>query len=489
MNLVLEHERACIFHGDSAQLGEVLPENSVDSIVCDPPAGIFMMGRGWDSDRGGQAQWVTWLAELLAPSFRALKPGGSALFWALPRTSDWTMAAVRRAGFEIRDVIHDAIAADSLVESFVDGLAPEQRLAFARMVESQSSPILYHLFGSAMPKSIDMNREYDMHFCTLPGRHCDKNYPKKRRPDDHLCPPHPRREEGRGERSALKPSVEHWIFARKPLKGTYVENHLEYGTGGLNVDACRLGHEEAAEEMNVTAAGHFGKSERVGVMTASPAAAGRWPAHLTLTHAPGCCKVGTEVEQVDAYTSTGAPREPEDPADFRMGAQTAAPGPVVEYAVYACVPECPVAIVEAQRDGASRFYYVAKAPRSEKDAGLAHLTPKTGGEATGRDDDSAGVNNPRAGAGRTGGARNHHPTSKGVALMSWLVRLVTPPGGTVLDMFAGSGTTGVAALAEGFNFIGCELEPDYLPLVVGRVRHALGLPPEPAPEQTAEPGR
>jgi site-specific DNA-methyltransferase (adenine-specific) len=125
--------------------------------------------------------------------------------------------------------------------------------------------------------------------------------------------------------------------------------------------------------------------------------------------------------------------------------------------------------IEGSSGGASRFFYVAKAARAERDAGLAHLPPRTGGEATDRKDGSDGLNSPRAGAGRRGGARNTHPTVKPIELMRYLVRLVTPPGGLVLDPFAGSGTTGIAALREGARFVGVDLEPEYARLAIARI--------------------
>ena len=121
--------------------------------------------------------------------------------------------------------------------------------------------------------------------------------------------------------------------------------------------------------------------------------------------------------------------------------------------------------------GASRFFYVAKATRAEKDAGLDHLPLRTGGDATDREEGSAGLNSPRAGSGRTGGVRNHHPTVKSIALMRWLCRLITPPGGIVLDLFAGSGTTGLAALAEGLRFVGVEREAEFVDVAAGRLAH------------------
>lgn len=119
--------------------------------------------------------------------------------------------------------------------------------------------------------------------------------------------------------------------------------------------------------------------------------------------------------------------------------------------------------------GASRFYYVAKPSRAERDMGCYDLPASTGGEATDRTDGSAGLENPRAGAGRTGGARNIHPTVKPVELMRWLVRLVSPPGGTVLDPFAGSGTTGMACVLESRAFIGIEREAQYVAIAKRRI--------------------
>lgn len=119
------------------------------------------------------------------------------------------------------------------------------------------------------------------------------------------------------------------------------------------------------------------------------------------------------------------------------------------------------------------FRYVAKPSTRERDDGLDHLPVRSGGEATDRSDGSAGLDSPRAGAGRRGGRRNVHPTVKPIALMRWLCRLVARPGGVILDPFCGSGSTGVAALAEGFKFIGSELTDEYLPIIVGRLEHAL----------------
>jgi DNA modification methylase len=247
-----------------------------------------------------------------------------------------------------------------------------------------------------------------------------------------------------GHGTGLKPAVEHWILARKALEGTYAQNVLAHGTGTLNIDACRIPHRNAADQASatpggiVTAAAYQMPNVRDAprsTFTRPDTSKGRWPANLSLEHNEACV-LGCPVSELDRQSMKGG-------------------------------------------GGASRFFFVAKPSRKERDEGLENLPQKTGGEATGRIDGSAGTMNPRAGAGRTGGARNTHPTVKSVALMRWLVRLITPPGGLVLDPFAGSGSTGVAALAEGFRFLGIELGGDdgeYIPILEGRIRRALETP-------------
>jgi site-specific DNA-methyltransferase (adenine-specific) len=127
---------------------------------------------------------------------------------------------------------------------------------------------------------------------------------------------------------------------------------------------------------------------------------------------------------------------------------------------------------QASQGGASRFFYVAKASKRDRNEGLEDLQETSAADMVEREPDSAGMNSPRAGAGRTSGAKNFHPTVKPTALMQYLVKLVTPPGGTVLDPFTGSGSTGKAAILEGFDFIGIELTEDYWPIIEGRLKHA-----------------
>lgn len=279
--------------------------------------------------------------------------------------------------------------------------------------------------------------------------------------------------EGMG--TALKPAVEHWILARKPLDGTVGANFEKHGTGVLQIDACRI---ETSDTWNPARPhanawlGTFVTKDRV----VEQHAAGRWPAHLSLEHAETCCYVGDG--KWECVLGCPVRTLDEQSGDRPSGNAVNHAGALGMMNDDGWQPKKRTSPKRQEKpSGASRFFYVAKGSRSEKDAGLAHLAPKSGGEATGREEGSAGTANPRAGAGRTGGARNFHPTVKSVDLMRWLVRLVTPPGGTVLDMFAGSGTTGVAALAEGLSFIAVEQGGDdgeYIPIIEGRLRHALG---------------
>jgi site-specific DNA-methyltransferase (adenine-specific) len=238
-----------------------------------------------------------------------------------------------------------------------------------------------------------------------------------------------------GQGTALKPACEDWWLVRKPLDGTVAANVERWGTGGLQIDACRIGSPDA---------------HTVGRKNSEAHALGRWPANVTLDEEAAAMLDEQSGERRSAgdYPSASEAREGVTNFHGKQGA------------------------LYSDKGGASRFYYVAKPSGKERDAGCEHLPPRSGGEATDREDGSAGVANPRAGAGRGGGRRNFHPTVKSIALMRWLCRLITPPGGVVLDPFAGSGSTGVAALAEGFSFVGIEQSPEYLEIAKARLVHA-----------------
>lgn len=222
-----------------------------------------------------------------------------------------------------------------------------------------------------------------------------------------------KRWEGYG--TALKPAHEPIVLARKPLSGTVAATVLEHGTGALNIGGCRIGSESTARN-NKAEMGYHGGNTAQEYSTGSDA--GRWPANVILDPEAG-------------------------------------------------------ALLDEQSAGASRFFYCAKTSRTEREAGLEHMRKASAGELTGgRAEGSDGLKNPRAGAGRTSSGRaNVHPTVKPIELMRWLVRLVTPPGGRVLDPFTGSGSTGCAAVLEGAAFVGVELSPEYVEIAKARIRH------------------
>lgn len=252
--------------------------------------------------------------------------------------------------------------------------------------------------------------------------------------------------------TALKPSAEHWILARKPLEGTVAANVLKHGTGALNIDGTRIGTEVRPNVVPLGKSGSVYGAGLEGGTTIGTTTLGRWPANVTLDE-----DAARALDEQSGERTSGKPgvrRKPHDTASMLGGLGTTG---IVETGY-------------ADSGGASRFFYVAKASRAEKDAGLDHLAVKSGGEATGRKDGAAALASPRTGAGRTGTARNTHPTVKSVALMRWLVRLITPPGGLVLDPFMGSGSTGVAALAEGCRFLGIEREAEYAKIARARLR-------------------
>ena len=227
--------------------------------------------------------------------------------------------------------------------------------------------------------------------------------------------------------TALKPASEHWWLVRKPLVGTVAANVERYGTGALNIDASRVGtvawKHPGSPAVGTSAYGDYAGSE------ARTHEGGRWPPNLLLSHTEDCvegaCADGCAVAEMDGQSGTTRSRvgKPRGSATSGDGWGMTATG--AEY---------------ADSGGASRFFpvfrYQAKPSQSEK------------------------------------GATNVHPTVKSIGLMDWLIRLVTPLGGVVLDPFLGSGTTGVAAAKGGFGFIGIEREAEYLAIARARIEAA-----------------
>lgn len=244
--------------------------------------------------------------------------------------------------------------------------------------------------------------------------------------------------------TALKPAWEPIILARKPLAGTVAANVGRHGTGALRIDDCRIeGAVPSVPQPDFTSARHgitgLDATAHNGEMSSAPG--GRWPANVALDE--GAARLLDE-SVGDLRPATSRSNRP-DRGPFSTGEAPLVPGDVY-----------------ADSGGASRFFYTAKASRGEREAGLREAVVGTlagGGE---------GASDPVS-ERFTKTARNIHPTVKPVDLMRWLVRLVTPPGGLVLDPFTGSGTTGVAAVLEDCRFLGIEREAEYVEIARARI--------------------
>ncbi|WP_447882286.1 DNA-methyltransferase [Serratia fonticola] len=352
-----------------------MADNSVDSIVTDPPYGLKFMGNKWDYQVPTVAQWVECL--------RVLKPGGHLLAFGGSRTYHRLVVNIEDAGFEIRDQ-------------------------------------LMWIYGSGFPKSKNLT-------------------------DEHA-----------GKGTALKPAHEPIVMARKPLAGTVEGNVDQYGTGALNIDLCRVPTEEALTGGAGGLLSHVRDDKAPDAEEWKAVQLGRWPANVLHDGSEDVVEAFPDAKgQQGDLKTTGKAR----PTRVVYGDMSA--------------PREHAMRIETSKS-AARFFYCAKVSKAERDEGMERFVPFSASDMTGgRKEDSAGINNPRAGAGRTGGARNNHPTVKPVDLMRYLCRLVTPAGGVVLDPFMGSGSTGKAALLEGLGFIGIELDPDHLTTAAARIGHSL----------------
>lgn len=545
-----------IINGDCFDVMPLLPDCSIDAIVTDPPYGIGFMGHEWDQpgdfgplaaedvpvavqggkrrrrqptaesgagharDRsrkntqgtGGKREGATpiegmkeggvgdhtrtrmrggamhagrydlslsanqrfqaWCEAWAREAFRVLKPGGHMLVSGGTRTSHRLTAGVEDAGFEIRDS-------------------------------------LLWIYGSGFPKSADPL----LSMVSLPRsttREAWRHWHRLARVMGG---------------TALKPSHEPIVVARKPLIGTVAQNMLEHETGALNIDGCRINGRERTEYG--LAAAERSQGSVYGKPSASAdfdASVGRWPGNLLLSHTDDCVRVGSREVASNGHfpgargpsgygsngehveESTGGGLKGQEDLDERH-----LRGETVE--TWECAPGCPVAALDAQSGeltsgrldrssitsenrifgarpkvltgiheansgGASRFFYCTKASRAERNAGLGAFErerpDRNTGHTDGRQWDIPGSRStPRA---------NIHPTVKPINLARWELRLVTPPGGIVLDPFAGSGTYGCAAVLEGFDFIGVERDAVYCEIARARIawwaEHPEGLPLE-----------
>jgi DNA modification methylase len=413
-----------IVHGDCLEVMRGMADNSVDSIVTDPPYGLSFMGKKWDYDVPGVDIWRECL--------RVLKPGGHLLSFAGTRTQHRMACAIEDAGFEIRDMIawvYGSGFPKSLdVSKAIDKAAGVERevIGFDPVAAKRTAAVGTNAFGDYKGQSGDI---------TAPATDAARQW--------------------QGWGTALKPALEPITVARKPLVGTVAANVLEWGTGALNIDGCRVGFvddADKAESVNKNQHADYNSNNGIRVPTKGiyhgdnrppenyNPTKGRFPANLIHD--------GSE-EVVGLFPNAG---------NGHWSYKPAKDGGIYKYGL----KDMPDGGSDKTVSSAARFFYCAKASRSERNAGLEGMPEKRPDERT---NTGMGTFVEKGVAKQS----NHHPTVKPIELMRYLVRLVTPPGGIVLDPFAGSGSTGVACAEEGFGFIGIEREAEYCEIARARI--------------------
>lgn len=421
-----------IRHGDCLEVLQGLPDNSVDSVTTDPPYGLSNTKPAQVADV--LAAWVTGDTEAVpakkggfmgadwdsfvpppavwAECLRVLKPGGHMAVFAGARTQDLMGLSIRLAGFEIRDT-------------------------------------LGWVYGSWFPKSMDVSKAIDK----AAGAEREQGTPGRyaaRRPRADVkavsayqdgvgsassalvtSPVTDAARQWSGWGTALKPAIEPIILARKPLDGTVAANVLAHGVGGLNIDACRVPGEPIeihARTRNITGANSMSGTSTGSTGTGEFRADGRFPANVLLDE-----HAAAEMDEQSGWSVSRA-----NTSSDGRGAEGS------HIFASSSLGRRDPSNSHTDSGGASRFFpvfkYQAKAPKKERPVIV-----------------------------REDGSKLMHPTVKPVALMEWLVTLITPEGGTTLDPFAGTGTTLQAARDKGFNAIGVEQDADYLALIEQRL--------------------
>ena len=469
-----EDGQVTLYLGDCLAVMREMPDASVDAVVTDPPAAIRFMGRSWDGDRGGRDRWIAWLAERMAEALRVLKPGGHALVWALPRTSGWTQMALEDAGFEVRDcIVH--IFGSGFPKSLDVSAAIDKAAGAVREVIAEGVPVRRMIPGADQNRTGSWIKDNGREFVpteTIPAT------------EDAAC--------WQGWGTALKPGQEIWWLARKPLAGTVASNVLAYGTGALNIAGCRVqGGSRPARSNEASASGltgtggatAYGSYAVRGSVAAGETSEGRWPPNIVLTHSAGCEPKGTrKVRNRSGSVSADVPSRPVDVifGDCeRVGwrAHGAADG-LESVEAWDCAADCPVAELDRQSGRTSG------GNRPARRGGIGY------GSGAGGTSDGVAISYDSGGASRffpgfryqakapaserpRGEDGTAHETVKSLGLMRWLVRLITPGGGVVLDCFAGSGTTAEACIVEGFGCVLIDDEQPHADLIRVRLSKAI----------------
>jgi len=412
-----------LLQGDCLEQMKTLEDNSVDAIVSDPPYGISFMAKKWDYDVPSVEVWKE--------AMRVLKPGGHALIACGTRTQHRMVVNIEDAGFEIRDVV-----------SWIYGSGFPKSLNISKAID-KAAGVEREVVGK---KRAGLARK-----ARGGGEMCGGNQSFEHlRVADITAPATEAAKQWDGWGTALKPSSEFFTLCRKPLsEKTIAANVLKWGTGGINIDGCRVGTDAGWSYPSGAGGNGFhggvGRKADGSRKDACESTQGRFPANLIHDGSQ-------EVLELFPETKSGGGN--------RNGAQK---GDVFKGFGDTGVER----VFKASQGSAARFFYCAKASKKDRDEGLEAMTAKfapTMGNGIGAKEHDPETATPK---------KNTHPTVKPTALMQYLCRLITPTGGTVLDPYMGSGSTGKAAIKEGFDFIGCELDPDYFKIAETRINNEM----------------
>lgn len=407
--------RNSLLIGDSIAILKQLPDNYVDSIVTDPPYELGFMGKDWDN------LGIAYNADMWRECLRVLKPGGHLLSFGAPRTQHRMACAIEDAGFEIRDQImwifstgfpksyNVAKGIESLLTTGSSNTKDYKKLNKKNVRTESTGFHKMHFEQGDRPADYGDNIKFDLDATT----------------------PEAKQWEGWG--TSLKPAHESIICARKPLREkTVAENVLKWGTGGINIDECRIettdklsfGSREIGDGIK------YGKCKPTTEGKQNPK--GRFPSNIIFDE-----EAGKMLDEQTGVLTSGK-------SNGFKGDYTA--NIYGKYANNVINPET----VYGDSGGASRFFYCAKSSKKERGEG------------------------------------NNHPTVKPIDLIKYLIKLVTPSEGIVLDPFAGSGTTALAAVQLSASFILIEKQLEYAEIAMNRIKNETGVELQVFEDDTSE---
>jgi site-specific DNA-methyltransferase (adenine-specific) len=444
-----------LINADCIQAMREMAENSIDSIVTDPPYELGFMGKKWDSSG------IAFNVEVWKQALRVLKPGGHLLAFSGSRTYHRMVVAIEDAGFEIRDQIMwiygSGFPKSHDISKGIDKRAGVERVVVGEKISPDGIPYSARIVNKSGPQvggNAYGDFQGDGNQLTAPTTDKAKQW------------------EGWG--TALKPAHEPIVVARKPLIGTVAENVLEHGVGGLNIDGCRIGTEKLGGgtmpnlrdvgAMSKQATGidklSFGQNPRPASRLKQEQYTGRWPANIIFDEQ--AAKLVDEQSGISKSQGGRIGKKETSNIDFGLSGKYEKGDPGF-----------------GDTGGASRFFYCAKASKRDRNEGLDNLPEiqTTGGGGLTAELREDGSFETASAGGKYGSVKakqtNFHPTVKPTSLMRYLVRLVTPPNGLVLDPFMGSGSTGKACALEHFDFVGIELNAEYIKICEARIENAL----------------